>query len=94
MVKEYIERLMLEEQDEIEKLQMQMKQELNNLQASQEWLENLQREKNVEFNIFSPRQFDFDVDEKIEKARAVVREYDQNVEFIRKQIESHMKRKQ
>lgn len=94
MVNEYIERLMLEEQEEIEKLQIQMKKSLNDLQSSQEWLESLQREKNVEFNIFSPRKFDFEADAKIEQAKAAVREYDQNVEYIRGQIESHTKRNQ
>lgn len=92
MVKEYIERLMLEEQDEIEKLQIQMKKALNELESSQEWLENLQREKRVDLNIFSPRKFDSEADEKIEKARAAVRECDQNVEYIKNQIESCTKR--
>ena len=94
MVKDYIERLILEEEDEIEKLQLQMKKSLAELQSSQEWLENLQREKNIDYNIFSPRKFDAEADEKIEKARAAVREHDQNVEYIRRQIESHVKRNQ
>lgn len=94
MVKDYIERLILEEEEEIEKLQTQMKKSLAELQSSQEWLENLQREKNIDYNIFSPRKFDAEADEKIEKARTAVREHDQNVEYIRRQIESHVKRNQ
>ena len=94
MVKEYIDKLLAENGEKLEKLQMQMKQLLDELNSSQSLLEKLQREKNIDINIFSPRSYDFQADEKIDKARSEVQKCNQNIEYLRELIETHTKKRQ
>ena len=73
MVKEYIENLILDTNEELERLQTQMKELLEELQSSQENQERLQREKNRDTNIFSPRSIQLGTDEKLAKAKEEVK---------------------
>lgn len=94
MVKEYIENLILDTNEELERLQTQMKELLEELQSSQENQERLQREKNRDTNIFSPRSIQLGTDEKLAKAKEEVKKIDQEVEYIREKIESSAKKKE
>lgn len=93
MIKEYINTLVDENNKSLEKLEQEMKELIEDLESNQKWLEKLQREKNLDTNIFSPRSMDVDIREKIEKAQAAVEKVNHSIDHIRILIEEHVKKK-
>lgn len=93
MVNGYIENLITETEEELLRLQRQMAELLDDLKYSQEKQEKLQREKNKDTNIFSPRSMTSDMDGKLEKAKEEVRVNNQRIEYIRERIEISTKKK-
>lgn len=93
MLKEYLARVDLENSEELDKLQIQMKGLLDELNVKQELIDKLRREKNLDINIFSPRSMDAEADEKIEKAMQEKLEINQSIEYVRGLIETYTKKK-
>lgn len=93
MLKEYLARVDLENSEELDKLQIQMKGLLDELNVKQELIDKLRREKNLDINIFSPRSMDAEADEKIEKAMQEKLEINQRIEYVRGLIETYTKKK-
>lgn len=93
MLKEYLARVDLENSEELDKLQIQMKGLLDELNIKQELIDKLRREKNLDINIFSPRSMDAEADEKIEKAMQEKLEINQSIEYVRGLIETYTKKK-
>lgn len=94
MIKEYVEELLLQNNEELEKLEKQMKDLLSELDAAKEWMETLQAEENVDKNIFSPRSVNNDLKNKIESAQNSINRIKQDIEYVRSFIETHLKKKQ
>ncbi len=93
MLKDYLERVDLENSEELKKLQSQMQNLLDELNANQELIDRLSREKNLDVNIFSPRNIDTEADEKIEKARKEKLDLNQRIEYVRGLIETYTQKK-
>lgn len=93
MLKEYLARVDLENSEELDKLQIQMKGLLDELNVKQELIDKLRREKNLDINIFSPRSMDAEADEKIEKAMQEKLEINQSIVYVRGLIETYTKKK-
>lgn len=94
MVKEYINELLLENNEELLRQEKQMKELLDSLDSARHWLEILQAEKNADRNIFSPRAMDTDIREKIEEAQNNIKKIDQDIEYVRSFIETHIKKRE
>ena len=67
MIKEYITELLNENNEELVHLEEQMSDLFVELDSSKEMLEVLQKEKDADKNIFSPRTMDSQIGEEIEK---------------------------
>lgn len=93
MVNQYIENLLLETNEDLERFQYQLADLMEELKYSQEKQEKLQRERNRDSNIFSPRSMTFAMDEKLDKAKEEVKSINQQVEYIREKIENSTKKK-
>ena len=93
MIKEYINKLTDENNECLKNLEKQMKDLMNDLASAEEWSESLQRESHSQTNIFSPRNFDAEIDQKIEKASNAIDKTKQQIEYVRDMIETHMKKK-
>lgn len=93
MINQYIENLLLETNEDIERFQYQLAGLMEELNYSQEKREKLQRERNKDSNIFSPRSMTSAMDEKLDKAKEEVKNINQQVEYIREKIENSTKKK-
>jgi hypothetical protein len=93
MVKEYIDQLSEENQEELDRLEKQMRDYLDELTYAQEWHENLQTKNNSQTNIFSPRSFDEDLEQSLENVKNKIARINQQIESTRELIETHMKKK-
>lgn len=93
MIKKYINKLADENDQTLDKLKKQMKDLLNELSSAEEWSESLQRENNTHTNIFSPRNRDNEIGQKIEKAISSVSQIKQQIEYVRDLIETHLQKK-
>lgn len=94
MIKDYLSELLLENDETLEEYEKQMKDLLSDLDGAKSWLETLQIEKNADTNIFSPRAMDPDIQNKIESARANIRKINQDIEYVRGFIETHVKKRE
>lgn len=93
MIKEYIDKLILENNQSLEKLEREMQELIHDLECNRKWMEKLQREKNLDTNIFSPRSIDTEIKEKLDKAQIAVNKLNQNIEHTRVLMEEHIKKK-
>lgn len=93
MIKEYIDKLAVDNQTELSKLEKQMQGLIDELTYAQEWHENLQKESNALNNIFSPRSIDDNMEENIENAQNKIANINQQIEYTRDKIETHLKKK-
>lgn len=93
MLKEYINRLLEENNKKLNELEAQMKNLLNDLDCAKEWLDSLHAETNVDKNIFSPRVMDTDLDKKTENAQKDIEKTRQDIEYVRFFIEENVKKK-
>lgn len=93
MIKEYIDKLIAENNQSLENLEKEMKELISDLESSRKWLEKLQREKNLDTNIFSPRNMDTEIKEKMEKAQLEINKINHNIEHTRIMMEEHVKKK-
>lgn len=93
MIRKYINKLADENDQTLDKLKKQMKDLLNELSSAEEWSESLQRENNTHTNIFSPRNRDTEIGQKIEKAISSVSQIKQQIEYVRDLIETHLQKK-
>ncbi len=87
MIKEYIEKHLHENKKELEKQNDQLQKLMKEQENAKLYLENLQKQKNVQINIFSPRNIDDTLEEKIEKGRENVQIIENEIEQARKSIE-------
>lgn len=85
--------MMEENQEELQKLEVEMKNLLEELECNQEYVLHLRKEKDIDRNIFSPRSYDADSDRKIEQAENKVEQIKNEVEYIRERIETFLKKK-
>lgn len=93
MIKEYINKLSDDNQTELGNLEKQMRDLLDELTYAQEWQESLQKENNIQANIFSPRNFDEGVEQKLEEVQNKIARIKQQIEYTRELIETHLKKK-
>ena len=92
MLKEYIDKLNQDNDEELVKLENQMKKAVSELESAQGWLEELQKENNVQINIFSPRNIDDQLEQKMQAAQSKVSEANYQIDYIRELIETHLKK--
>lgn len=92
MLKEYINKLNQDNDEELVKLEKQMKKAVSELESAQGWLEELQKENNVQINIFSPRNIDDQLEQKMQAAQSKVSEANNQIDYIRELIETHIKK--
>lgn len=93
MIKEYIDKLSDDNQSELSNLEKQMRELLDELTYAQEWQETLQKESNSQTNIFSPRSFDEDIEQDLENVQNKIIRINQQIEYTRELIETHLKKK-
>ena len=93
MVKEYINRLIFENNEKLDDLEKQLKKLLNDLDCAREWLDELHVETSIEKNIFSPRAMDANLEKKTEDAQNNIEKIQQDIEYVRSFIEENVKKK-
>lgn len=93
MIKEYIDTLFSENQQELSNLERQMRDLLDELTYAQEWEENLQQKNSAHTNIFSPRVFENNIEENLEDVQSKITRLNQEIESTRVLIEMQMKKK-
>ena len=94
MIREYMNELILENDEKLRSLEQQLNDSMNDLDCAEKWLENLQIEANVDKNIFSPRAAEADFDGKMEEAQGNINKIKQDIEYIKSFMETHFKKKQ
>lgn len=94
MIREYINELVLENEEKLKKLEQQLKELMLDLDCSKKWLENLQSEADLDTNIFSPRVMDPDLKNKTENVKNDINKTNQEIEYVRSFIETHLAKKQ
>ena len=94
MIREYINELILENDENLKDLERQLNGLIEDQNCAQKWLETLQSEENVDKNIFSPRAADADLDKKIEEARKSIEKAKQDIEYVKSFMETHLKKRQ
>lgn len=94
MIREYINELVLENKEKLKKLEQQLKELMLDLDCSQKWLENLQSETDLDTNIFSPRVMDPDLKNKTENVKDNINKTNQDIEYVKAFIETHLAKKQ
>ena len=92
MIKEYINKLLAENKETLKQLEKQLGDLLNELTSAEQWAESLQRESNAQTNIFSPRNIDVEIGQKIEKASNSISNINQQIEYVRDLIETHLRK--
>ncbi len=94
MIKEYIEELLNDNNEQLHKLEQQMKNLMIELDSAKGWLDSLNAESNVDTNIFSPRSMDSDLKRKTEEAQNNVYKIKQDIEYVSSFMETHIKKKE
>ena len=92
MIKEYINKLLAENKETLKQLEKQLGDLMNELSSAEQWAESLQRESNAQTNIFSPRNIDVEIGQKIEKASNSISNINQQIEYVRDLIETHLRK--
>lgn len=80
MIKEYINKLLAENKETLKQQEKQLGDLMNELSSAEQWAESLQRESNAQTNIFSPRNIDVEIGQKIEKASNSISNINQQIE--------------
>lgn len=93
MIKEYIDKLSQENEQELEKYNNQMQKLIEELEDAKQYLEDLQKQSNVQINIFSPRNIDDTMEEKLETARKHVLKIEEEIEQTKGLIEALVEKK-
>lgn len=93
MIKEYINKLLDENNQDLRTLEKQMKDLLGELSCAEEWSETLQVQNHSQINIFSPRNMDTEIGAKIEKSTISIQKIKKEIEYVRDLIETHLKKK-
>ncbi len=90
MLKEYIQGLQDENDKKISDLQREMQELTEDLTCSEHMMEELQREKRLDTNIFSPRAQNLKLDEHIAEKKEEIRQIKQKMEYVTKMIEENL----
>lgn len=93
MIKEYFDKLSMDNEQELEKYENQMESLKVELNEAQQKLKQLQEENNVQINIFSPRNIDEDMEEKLEYAQNDIQRIEQQIADTRSMLEAHKEKK-
>lgn len=93
MIKEYFDKLSMDNEQELEKYENQMESLKVELNEAQQKLKQLQEENNVQINIFSPRNIDEDMEEKLEYAQNNIQRIEQQIADTRSMLEAHKEKK-
>lgn len=93
MIKEYINKLSDDNQEELSGLEKQMRELLDELTYAQEWQESLQKKSSSQTSIFSPRSLDENIEENLENVQNKISRINQQIEYTRELIETHLKKK-
>lgn len=94
MIKEYIDKLSDENQQYLESLRKQMRQLLEEQTCAEEWSETLQIENSSQINIFSPRNIDSEINQKLERAANNIASIKQQIESVKDLIETHLQKQE
>lgn len=93
MIKEYFDKLSMDNEQELEKYENQMESLKVELNEAQQKLKQLQEENNVQINIFSPRNIDEDMEEKLEYAQNDIQRIEQQIADTRSMLKAHKEKK-
>ena len=93
MLKEYIQNLLLENEEEIQKLKNEMDELMGDIEVQQQQMVLLENAENADTNIFSPRSHGDEIHEKMVNAQMKVKKLNQETEHVREMIEALMKKK-
>lgn len=93
MIKEYIDKLSQENEQELEKYNNQMQKLMEELEDAKQYLEDLQKQNNVQINIFSPRNIDDTMEEKLKTAKEHVLKIEEGIEQTKGLIEALVEKK-
>lgn len=93
MLKEYIQNLLSQNEEEMQNLKNEMDELMNDIEIQQQQMVLLENEENADNNIFSPRSHGDEIHEKIINAQNTVKKLNQQVEHVREMIEALMKKK-
>lgn len=93
MLKEYIQNLLIQNEEEMQKLKSEMDELMNDIENQQQQMVILENEENADNNIFSPRSHGDEIHQKIANAQNTVKKLNQEVEHVREMIEALMKKK-
>ena len=94
MIREYIDELVIENNEKLKSLEQQLRDLMDELNSNEKWLETLQSEEDVDKNLFSPRALDNDLKEKIGKVQLGINKTKQDIEYVKSFIETHLVKKQ
>lgn len=94
MIKEYIQKMLLENEEDLKKQEKQMNYLLTELEFQQNQLHLLRKENNTDKNIFSPRYYDFENEQKIESVKIKIERIKDEINYVRERIESFLKKKE
>ena len=93
MIREYINGLMNENDEKLNNLDHQLKEQTEKLNCAQEWLESLQAEANADKNIFSPRSDNNDLKGKIVDVQKHIDKVKQEIDYIKSFMETYFAKK-
>ncbi len=94
MIREYINGLINENNEKLNSLDHQLKEQTEKLNCAQEWLESLQAESNTDKNIFSPRADNNDLEEKIIDVQKHIDKTKQEINYIKSFMETYLAKKE
>ena len=94
MIREYINELLLENDEKLKKLEQQLKNSMDDLDCTQKWLKELQSEANADKNIFSPRAMDANLEDKTKEVQNNIDKLNQDIEYVKSFMETHLIKRQ
>lgn len=94
MLKEYIQNLQSENDRKIGSLEKEMHGLVNDLSCAEKMMEELECEKKLDTNIFSPRAMNQKIDDNIAKKQEEIRQLKQRMEYVTQMIEDGLKNRE
>ncbi|MCD7762815.1 MAG: hypothetical protein LUI14_06375 [Lachnospiraceae bacterium] len=91
MLKDYIQNLLSENDRKLDGLEREMQELVNDLSCAEHEVEELQQEKKLDTNIFSPRAMNQHLDEHLEEKQDEIRQLKQRMEYVTQMLEEAMK---
>lgn len=94
MLKEYIQNIQSENDRKIGSLEKEMNDLVSDLACAEKMMEELEREKKLDTNIFSPRAMNQKIDDNIVKKQEEIRQLKQRMEYVTQMIEDGLQNRE